>query len=757
MDGIALTSKMEADRIALRGVRVHAHLAALGQKTTVEQTFVNLEDHSIEALYTFPLPAGAAVCRFELVTGDRVLTGQVEESAKAEDVYDEVVSRGHGAFLLERNRPDIFTINVGNLKPKQAVTVRLTYVAELEARDSTIRLTFPTTVAPRYVTATGMDPLEAMIDGERINPPHALHVPYGLAFDLDLDLGMPVRSIESPSHALRIVRHEDGKARVSLDAGITELDRDIVLQIGLGNEPRPRAQSDKGPGDHTFVAVTIQPQFDDVDEGPAAPAEIFFVLDCSGSMEGDSIAQSRRALELCLRSMSEGDRFNICRFGSSFEMMNAEWLTYSQKTLDESIQYVRFLRADLGGTELHAPLKAVFESPGAPASFRQIILLTDGQVGNEQAIFDLARTHKQNHRIFTFGIGHACSTHLVRGLARATGGAAEFVSEGERIEEKVLRTFSRLSSPMATDLEVDWGDAEVLSASLDPPPLFEGDSITILGRVIGKTPSRCRVKITTPAGRTEWSVSIPEPSSKDGVIPALWARGRIQYLEDAGQGGQILSRANRRPNKELVRVSKEFGILCSQTSFIALEHRSTLERNTGQPALRYVPVQLPRGWGGLGSDYFCASIASRLGRTRGPSRRRGFRCASASDLRDLSTDAFINDKPSVPDFGDPMLEILAAQQADGAFGWQESLNGLKERERVQLTALRAEWASVLGIPVRSPVMDTLVVLIFLLTKWANRMPLSYRAYQKAVQFIVQHLNRPKSEVEQLITDFKRAL
>jgi hypothetical protein len=135
-------------------VRVRSRLVALGQKTTIEQTFVNLEDRAIEAVYTFSFPESAAVCHFEVITDDRVLTGLVEEAEKAEDEYDEAISEGYGAFLLEQNRPDIFTINVGNLKPKQAVTIRLTFVAELEVHDSSIRLAFPTTVAPRYVTTT---------------------------------------------------------------------------------------------------------------------------------------------------------------------------------------------------------------------------------------------------------------------------------------------------------------------------------------------------------------------------------------------------------------------------------------------------------------------------------------------------------------------------------------------------------------------------------------------------------------------------
>src|SRR5687767_15955529 len=109
MEAIALRTPNPNDRIALRGVRVRSRLAGMSQRTTVEQTFVNLEPQAVEAIYTFPLPEHAAVCGFEVVTGDRVLTGVVEESEKAIEQYEEAIGDGHAAYALEQVRPDVFT------------------------------------------------------------------------------------------------------------------------------------------------------------------------------------------------------------------------------------------------------------------------------------------------------------------------------------------------------------------------------------------------------------------------------------------------------------------------------------------------------------------------------------------------------------------------------------------------------------------------------------------------------------------------
>ncbi len=766
MEGIALKSASRNDQVALRGVRLCSQLVASGHKTTVEQTFVNLEKRAIEAVYTFPLPENAAVCHFEIVTGDRVLTGEVEESEKAEEAYDDAVSRGHGGYLLEQHRPDIFTINVGNLKPQQAVTIRLTYVAELEATDSVIRLAFPTTVAPRYVTATGTDPLQAMIEGEQINPPHVLSVPYGLTLEMDVDLGLPVTAIESSSHAIEAQMDEEGRGTVRLAAGITELDRDIVLQITLGREPTPSAQACSGPGGDTFVAVTLQPQFDDVDDIPAAPQEVVFVLDCSGSMTGDSIRQAGRALELCLRSLSERDRFNICRFGSTFEMMSRRSLSYSAKTLNKAVKYIRRVGADLGGTELFAPLEAILKTPTTDGRPRQIVLLTDGQISNEQAVIDLARRHNRDHRIFTFGIGSACSAHLVKSLARVTGGAAEFVSEGERIEDKVLRTFCRLCSPMATDVAIDWGDAEVIAASPDVPPAFEGDSLMLLGRVIGQAPSHCTVSIKTSGGPCEWRIPIPAHASQDNTIASLWARRRIRYLEDVSGEEHWSPRATRRRNKELIRLSKAFRILCSQTSFIALEHRSVKERTDGVPAFRRVPVQLARGWHGI--DYLFTglpgyTVRSEAADTEGFAKHLRARSAKeegmvagrkAPVLSDREQYRQVRDDSLVSESSDSLIEILATQQADGSFEWRDSFdNVLRENglQPVQCHAAFLQAFTEAGFEFKGKdyvgAIVTLFILVLLATQYADRKDIWSRAYLKGVRYAAQKFGISPDEME----------
>jgi uncharacterized protein with von Willebrand factor type A (vWA) domain len=113
-------------------------------------------------------------------------------------------------------------------------------------------------------------------------------------------------------------------------------------------------------------------------------------------------------------------------------------LVFSQESLDLASKVIADMQADLGGTEILKPLRFITENQRR--EFLDIVLLTDGQVMNEDHILKVARKNKQSWRFFTFGIGAGCSEYLVRGLARETGGIAEFIYPGERIEEKVFET-----------------------------------------------------------------------------------------------------------------------------------------------------------------------------------------------------------------------------------------------------------------------------------------------------------------------------
>src|SRR5215813_1213665 len=359
--------------IPLQGVRIEACLTSLGSEVTVTQRYTNLEAVDVEAVYVFPLEEGAAVCGFTARVGDRLIRGRVEEREKAFEVYDDAMAAGHGAFLLDQERPNIFTVSVGNLRPQQSIEIAITYVALLAFEGSAVRLLIPTTVSPRYVPAG--PPEVGQPDGERVNPPAQETVPYGLTLTVEIrDTNMT--QVESPSHAIRTTPHAHGTTvtlasdQVDSASPSVALDRDFVLLMRLEDAHQPVAHVAREADGTLCAMVTFHPQPLGI---PSRGNEVLFLLDCSGSMQGDSIAQAQRALALCVRALATHDSFNIVCFGSHFTSLWPVPQPYSQASLEEATQYIQQVRADLGGTEILAPLQHLLQMAPDPERPRQLL------------------------------------------------------------------------------------------------------------------------------------------------------------------------------------------------------------------------------------------------------------------------------------------------------------------------------------------------------------------------------------------------
>ena len=313
--------------VPLLGVSVEAEVRDFASRVLLTQRYRNAESQPIEAVYVFPLEEGAAVSSFEAMIDGVHVVGQVKEREKAFEEYDDALTAGHGAYLLDQERPDVFTASIGNLPPGKEVLVRITYVAELSLEGDDLRFALPTTVSPRFAPAedrkgVGRPPSEAL------NPPRDWRVPYGLDLTVRIEMPSPIRAVESPSHLVR-VELEGPKATVTLGGRETALDRDFVLTVKLAEAHVPHAWIETDARGRRAALLAFQPRFD----AEESHCELILLVDRSGSMEGTSIAEARNALQLCLRSLTEGTRFNIVGFGHRFEMLFPESRAYDERSL----------------------------------------------------------------------------------------------------------------------------------------------------------------------------------------------------------------------------------------------------------------------------------------------------------------------------------------------------------------------------------------------------------------------------------------
>lgn len=588
-------------QIPLQGVEVTGELLGGHARVRVRQRYRNAERRPVEAVYVFPLPSDGTLIGFSMECNGRKVQGVVKEREKAFQEYDDAIVAGHGAALLDQERPNVFTAQVGNLLPDEETLVEVEFLQAIQVEEGSVRWMLPTLVAPRYIPGapqgnrTGhgsANPTSQVPDADRITPPIG-KVGYGLKMDLLVDLGREV-VVESPSHQLTL--EKDGhKVRVKFAKGEVSLDRDFVLTIrseDTSTSLTTLVTHRQGENLGTF-ALTVVPDLLGM-AGGAKRQEVVFVVDTSGSMAGESLPQAQGALRLCLRHLREGDRFNIIAFESSYKTFAPEPVVFTQKTLEQADRWVTALNAS-GGTELLQPMMAAVQ--GVPEGI--VVLLTDGQVGNEDQILSAVLGARKTTRMYSFGIGTNVSDALLRDMARQTGGAVEFIHPGERIDDKVVAQFSRALAPRVTELTATFEGVEGIElAPAELPPLVDAVPWTLFGRYpkVGQG----KVTLKGRSGREPFSMTIPvdfTAASDRPAVEKLWAAERIRSWESAKLEGPRAERMKER----IVQHAVAYQIVTKYTSFVVVEERTGERRASGQPETRVVPVNAPAGWAMFGT------------------------------------------------------------------------------------------------------------------------------------------------------------
>ncbi len=595
--------------IPLKGVEVDGEVLGAHARVRVRQRYCNEAKAAVEAVYTFPLPADATLTGFAMTCAGRRMEGSVKEREAAFHAYDDAVVAGHGAALLEQERDNVFTATVGNLLPGEETLIEVEYVQRVTADEGALRWMIPTLVAPRYIpgahegdrTAHGVQgPTDRVPDADRITPPRAAEVGYGLKLDLVFDLGRAV-TVESPSHAISAV--VDGAlVRVRFAQSEVALDRDVVLTARGVGALSAGVVAHRALGSDGYLALSVVPDLAGHGESAAKGVTVAFLVDVSGSMSGDSIDEARRALRLCLRHLRAGDRFNVIAFSNTMRSFEREPVPFTQASLASADHWINGLVAD-GGTEMLEPLvlATTMVGPGGV-----VMLLTDGEVGNEDEILQavLKRRGESKARVYSFGIGTNVSDALLRDLARETGGAVEFIHPGERIDEKVVAQFSRAVAPRVTDVTVRFVGVDVGEvAPARAADLVDGEPWTLLARYTrgGAGTAEITGKWQGSEFALRAPMELPEEVSRP-VLAKLWAAERIRDLEDARVEGRRAESMKAR----ITALAIEHGIASRYTSFVVIEQRSGDRRVSGMPDTVVVPVGLPAGWAMFGTEHAAA-------------------------------------------------------------------------------------------------------------------------------------------------------
>jgi Ca-activated chloride channel homolog len=567
-------------------------------RTIVTQQFSNPSDGWVEGVYVFPLPENSAVDTLKIVSGTRVIVGEVKEKQEAKIIYETAKSNGEAAALLEQERPNMFTNSVANIGPHEKVTVQIEYQQTIAQSAGTYFLRLPLVVAPRYNPQTIVQTVDFGTKGlgtTKTEPPTppvmdpAHNAPINpVSITVKLDAGFALGDVKSAFHKIDVIKKGAEAREISL-SGIVPADKDFELTwTSSGAAPQAGLFTETLNG-HDYLLGYVTPPL--VAQIKNTPREITFVIDNSGSMDGASMPQAKDSLLYGLAQLKPTDRFNVIRFDDTMDNLFGGPVQATEGKIAEAKAFVANLQAS-GGTEMVPPMKAALidANPTDKNYLRQIVFITDGSIGNEQELFDTIAKGRGRTRVFMVGIGSAPNSYLMTRAAELGRGTFTQIGEGGQVVARMTELFRKIGNPVVTDLKAQVFGSTAKITPDELPDLYQGEPVMLMAESKSLTGV---LKITGKIGDTPWEVKLPlVNAAKGNGISKLWARRRIAELEVASTLGAI---DQAMADRTVLEVALEHQLVSSQTSLVAID--KTPKRPPGYKLTRAdVPLLLPAGW-----------------------------------------------------------------------------------------------------------------------------------------------------------------
>ncbi|MGI1935225.1 marine proteobacterial sortase target protein [Shewanella oncorhynchi] len=639
--------------------QVLMQVSGLSNRVSVKQVFRNNTEFVLNGQYLFPLPNEAAVDSLRLHIGQRVIEGQIHPKADAKQIFEQAKAEGKRASLVSQEQPNMFTTEVANLAPQEELIVEISYQETIKYEDGLFSLRFPLVVAPRYIPGLTSDSSASDSHDPMAQVRQSSRVTSSQVFDADrivapvrdgasgrdpvlkadiqvlLAKGVDKASIESPYHDIKLkqdnsgaVQDNSGAVDVSL-AQRVPANRDFVLQWRVQQGTSPMAwvfnqqgkthklddenlsqdtletNKTSGVNDDNYSLVMVLPPKVEKSTQPSLPRELILVIDTSGSMAGDSIVQAKNALLYALKGLKPEDSFNIIEFNSSLSQFSAVPLPATSSNLSRARQFVSRLQAD-GGTEMALALDAALPkslgsvSLDATQPLRQVIFMTDGSVGNEQALFDLIRYQIGESRLFTVGIGSAPNSHFMQRAAELGRGTFTYIGKVDEVDEKISALLSKIQYPVLTDIQVRFDDGSVPDYWPSPiADLYRGEPVLVSLKRSAREPQE--LVISGRQGHQNWQQSLSLQDNSAGLmthqgagLDLLWARKQIGALELSKNGAN-----DDKVKQQVTALSMNYHLVSAYTSLVAVD--LTPIDSTAMSRDAVVRQHLPLGWQPFGA------------------------------------------------------------------------------------------------------------------------------------------------------------
>lgn len=582
----------DGEEFPLLGTQVEVAISGVIAQVTVRQQYVNRGSTPIHGRYIFPGSTRAAVHGMKMRIGERLVSAVIKEKEQARQLFTAARQAGKSASLLEQERPNVFSMAVANILPGDRIEVEMEYSELLVPGESTYEFVYPTVVGPRYSNQPreGAPAAERWVENPYLKEGSEPRTTFDIA--TTLATGMPVQELVCPSHATTIAYQGPDTAKVTLVPGGFGGDRDYILRYRLAEQKIATGLLlFEGEQEKFFLLMAQPPVRPQPSQIPGR--EYIFVVDVSGSMNGFPLNTSKQLLDQLLSALRPEDRFNVLLFAGDSTTLAPASLPATSENRARARDLIDRQQGG-GGTELLPAMRRAMNLPRSEGVSRSILVITDGYISAERAVFETVAAGLGSANVFAFGIGSSVNRYLIEGLARAGRGEPFVVTDPAEAPAVAKRFCDYVGAPVLTDIKVDYQGIDAYD--IEPPAipdLFASRPLIVFGKWRGERNDRQgSITLSGSNGETPYSqtfqLSEVEPAATNEGLRYLWARERIARLSDYASGG-----ADPELRTEIVNLGLTYNLLTAYTSFVAVDEQVRNPGGEGKEVKQ--PLPLPKG------------------------------------------------------------------------------------------------------------------------------------------------------------------
>ena len=562
----------------------HSKVTITGPIAQVEltQTYTNHGDKPIDATYFFPASTKAAVHGMTMTIGDRTIIAEIQEKEKARQTFEKAKKQNKSASLLTQSKPNIFSMEVARILPGDVLSLTLNYSEILVPNSSLYELVIPTAIGPRYREGKAT---EATITNPFLGENASKTIPTRFSVDLDLSSPLPIQSLACPSHEQAKITF-NSKTQATLNLPATNPDRDFILRYQLADQKiQSGLLTHQGEDENTFLLqieppTNITPQ--DIPE-----RDFIFVIDVSGSMKGFPLGLAKELFHDLTTTLRPEDRFNMLLFAGANELLSPQSLPANSTNIAKAVNFLKNARGN-GGTRLLNALDQALALSHNHDRSRTLVLISDGYIAAEGAVFDLIKDKSTGTNIFPLGVGSSVNRHLIEGLSHFAGHDHYIVTHSTETDQAKERFCKAISTPVLTNIQIT-GEGLTLSELLPArqPDLFAGQPLSLVGKWTGQSGTITMTGTTGGGEKISQSFTL-NPEQKTPTLPVLWARTRVREICDFST---LVKRSQ--DTAEVTKLGLKYQLLTPYTSFVATTAEAREDNSKTTPIKQALP--LPSG------------------------------------------------------------------------------------------------------------------------------------------------------------------